>query len=83
MSDPELHEISSIAPKLAPLWVISKRGLFLYQNDLRNASTKITVCSVIQELVFLPHLEQAVEIIANRIRSRVSSPSALPPVDFE
>ena len=36
-----------------------------------------------QELIFLPHLKRAEEIIAGRIRSLASSPSAFPAIDFE
>ena len=36
-----------------------------------------------QELIFLPHLKRAEEIIAGRIRSLSGSPSAFPAVDFE
>jgi len=36
-----------------------------------------------QELVFLPHLKRAEEIIAGRIRSLAGSPSAFPTIDFE
>jgi exodeoxyribonuclease V alpha subunit len=36
-----------------------------------------------QELIFLPHLKRAEEIIAGRIRSLAGSPSAFPAVDFE
>jgi exodeoxyribonuclease V alpha subunit len=35
------------------------------------------------ELVFLPHLKRAEEIIAGRIRSLASAPSAFPAIDFE
>jgi hypothetical protein len=48
MSDPELHEITSIAPKWDPHWAIPGVALFLYQNDLWNASTKIAVCSIVK-----------------------------------
>jgi hypothetical protein len=34
MSDPELHEITSIAPKWDPLWVISRRGFILVSERL-------------------------------------------------
>jgi exodeoxyribonuclease V alpha subunit len=36
-----------------------------------------------QEMIFLPHLKRAEEIIAGRIRSLVGSPSAFPVIDFE
>jgi exodeoxyribonuclease V alpha subunit len=36
-----------------------------------------------QELVFLPHLKRAEEIVADRIRSLARSPSSFPPIDFE
>jgi len=36
-----------------------------------------------QELIFLPHLKRAEEIIAGRIRSLAGSPSAFPAIDFE
>jgi exodeoxyribonuclease V alpha subunit len=36
-----------------------------------------------QELIFLPHLRRAEEIIAGRIRSLAGSPSAFPAIDFE
>jgi exodeoxyribonuclease V alpha subunit len=36
-----------------------------------------------QEMIFLPHLKRAEEIIAARIRSLVGSPSAFPVIDFE
>ena len=36
-----------------------------------------------QELIFLPHLKRAEEIIAGRIRSLSASPSAFPAIDFE
>ena len=36
-----------------------------------------------QELIFLPHLKLAEEIIAERIRSLSGSPSAFPAIDFE
>jgi exodeoxyribonuclease V alpha subunit len=36
-----------------------------------------------QELIFLPHLKRAEEIIAGRIRSLSGSPSAFPAIDFE
>ena len=36
-----------------------------------------------QELIFLPHLKRAEEIIAGRIRSLSGSPSAFPSIDFE
>ena len=36
-----------------------------------------------QELIFLPHLKRAEEIIAARIRSLSGSPSAFPAIDFE
>jgi len=36
-----------------------------------------------QELIFLPHLKRAEEIIAGRIRSLAKSPSAFPEIDFE
>ena len=36
-----------------------------------------------QELIFLPHLKRAEEIIAGRIRSLAGSPSAFPTIDFE
>jgi len=36
-----------------------------------------------QELIFLPHLKRAEEIIAGRIRSLAASPSAFPAIDFE
>ncbi len=36
-----------------------------------------------QELIFLPHLKRAEEIIAGRIRSLSGSPSAFPAVDFD
>jgi hypothetical protein len=34
MSDPELHEISSIAPKWDPHWVVSRRGFVLVSKRL-------------------------------------------------
>ena len=36
-----------------------------------------------QELIFLPHLKRAEEIIAGRIRNLAGSPSAFPAIDFE
>ena len=36
-----------------------------------------------QELIFLPHLKRAEEIIAGRIRSLCGSPSAFPAIDFD
>lgn len=36
-----------------------------------------------QELIFLPHLKRAEEIIAGRIRSLASMPPAFPAIDFE
>jgi exodeoxyribonuclease V alpha subunit len=36
-----------------------------------------------QEMIFLPHLKRAEEIIAGRIRSLVGSPSEFPTIDFE
>jgi exodeoxyribonuclease V alpha subunit len=36
-----------------------------------------------QDLIFLPHLKRAEEIIAARIKSLASSPSAFPAIDFE
>ncbi len=36
-----------------------------------------------QELIFLPHLKRAEEIIASRIRSLSSAPSGYPPIDVE
>jgi exodeoxyribonuclease V alpha subunit len=36
-----------------------------------------------QEMIFLPHLKRAEEIIAARIRSLVGSPPAFPVIDFE
>ncbi len=36
-----------------------------------------------QELIFLPHLKRAEEIIATRIKQLSGSPSAFPPIDFE
>jgi len=36
-----------------------------------------------QELIFLPHLKRAEEIIAARIRSLSGSPSAFPAIDFD
>jgi exodeoxyribonuclease V alpha subunit len=36
-----------------------------------------------QELIFLPRLKRAEEIIAGRIRSLASSPSAFPAIDFD
>lgn len=36
-----------------------------------------------QELIFLPHLKRAEEIIAGRIKHLSASPSAFPPIDFE
>ena len=36
-----------------------------------------------QELIFLPHLKRAEEIIAARIKSLAASPSAFPAIDFE
>ena len=36
-----------------------------------------------QELIFLPHLKRAEEIIAGRIKSLAGSPSAFPAIDFE
>jgi exodeoxyribonuclease V alpha subunit len=36
-----------------------------------------------QDLVFLPHLKRAEEIIAARIKSLAASPSAFPAIDFE
>jgi exodeoxyribonuclease V alpha subunit len=36
-----------------------------------------------QELIFLPHLRRAEEIIAGRIRSLAAAPSAFPAIDFE
>jgi exodeoxyribonuclease V alpha subunit len=36
-----------------------------------------------QELIFLPHLKRAEEIIAQRIQNLCSSPSAYPPIDLE
>jgi len=36
-----------------------------------------------KELIFLPHLKRAEEIIAGRIRSLSGSPSAFPAIDFE
>ena len=37
----------------------------------------------VQELIFLPHLKRAEEIIAGRIRSLAGSPSTFPDIDFE
>jgi len=34
MSDPELHEITSLAPKWDPHWVISRRALILVSERL-------------------------------------------------
>jgi exodeoxyribonuclease V alpha subunit len=36
-----------------------------------------------QELIFLPHLKRAEEIIAGRIKSLAASPSTFPAIDFE
>ena len=36
-----------------------------------------------QELIFLPHLKRAEEIIAGRIKSLCGSPSAFPAIDFD
>ena len=36
-----------------------------------------------RNLIFLPHLKRAEEIIAGRIRSLAGSPSAFPAIDFE
>ena len=36
-----------------------------------------------QELIFLPHLKRAEEIIAGRVRSLAGSPSAFPAIDFD
>lgn len=36
-----------------------------------------------QELIFLPHLKRAEEIIAGRIRSLAAAPSAFPAINFE
>ncbi len=36
-----------------------------------------------QEMIFLPHLQRAEEIIAGRIRNLARSPSAFPVIDFE
>jgi exodeoxyribonuclease V alpha subunit len=36
-----------------------------------------------QELIFLPHLKRAEEIIAGRIRSLAAAPSTFPAIDFE
>ena len=36
-----------------------------------------------QELIFLPHLKRAEEIIADRIRRLAGSPSAFPAIDFD
>jgi exodeoxyribonuclease V alpha subunit len=36
-----------------------------------------------QDLIFLPHLKRAEEIIAGRIRGLAGSPSAFPAIDFE
>jgi exodeoxyribonuclease V alpha subunit len=36
-----------------------------------------------QDLIFLPHLKRAEEIIATRIKSLAASPSAFPAIDFE
>jgi exodeoxyribonuclease V alpha subunit len=36
-----------------------------------------------QELIFLPHLKRAEEIIAGRIRSLAASPATFPAIDFE
>ena len=36
-----------------------------------------------QELIFLPHLKRAEEIIAGRIRNLAAAPSAFPAIDFE
>ena len=36
-----------------------------------------------QELIFLPHLKRAEEIVAGRIKSLAASPSAFPAIDFE
>jgi exodeoxyribonuclease V alpha subunit len=36
-----------------------------------------------QDLIFLPHLKRAEEIIAARIKSLAASPSAFPAIDFE
>ena len=51
----------------------------------RNAASNDLVKETIngQELVFLPHLKRAEEIIAGRIRSLAGSPSEFPTIDFE
>ena len=49
----------------------------LASNDLVKETIKG------QELIFLPHLKRAEEIIAGRIRSLAGSPSAFPAIDFE
>jgi exodeoxyribonuclease V alpha subunit len=49
----------------------------LASNDL----VKETISG--QELIFLPHLKRAEEIIAGRIKSLAASPSAFPAIDFE
>ena len=49
----------------------------LASNDLVNETING------QELIFLPHLKRAEEIIAGRIRSLAGSPSAFPAIDFE
>jgi exodeoxyribonuclease V alpha subunit len=36
-----------------------------------------------QELIFLPHLKRAEEIIASRIKNLAASPSIFPPIDFD
>jgi hypothetical protein len=52
MSDPELHEITLYRAKEEPV-PSSFLGVVLlfYQNDLWTASTKITVCSIIQVML--------------------------------
>ncbi len=47
MSDPELHEMTSIAPKWSRFASFPGVGLFLYQNGLQNASRKIIVYGMI------------------------------------
>jgi hypothetical protein len=47
MSDPELHEITSIAPKWTGSASFPGVVLFLYQKGLRNASRKIAFYGMI------------------------------------
>jgi hypothetical protein len=47
MSDPELHEITSIAPKWTGSASFPGVLSFLYQKGLRNASKKITIYGMI------------------------------------